>query len=322
MKEELISVIVPVYNVQNYLKKCIQSIINQTYKNIEIILVNDGSTDDSGLICEKFSDVDSRISVVHKTNGGLSDARNVGIKMAHGKYIGFVDGDDYIDKLMYEKLINKMERSNADIAICGRCRIKEKAKRGKNVFKNKKTYVLDKETAFKKFLTRKYFDSSACDKLFKRALFKDIKFPLGCTQEDILTFYKLLEKSKKVILLKEVLYFYVIRKGSITCTNGNFSKNKLSIYSKYMKVSLFVKERYPSIIKERECFECYALLEIILIMLKSNGDITSKNEFQYFKNLLKENIRKFLFNRYFPLSKKILSIIIVNNISFVYKIIF
>lgn len=116
----LISVIVPIYNVEQFLSKCIQSIINQSYSRLEIILVDDGSTDDSPQICDEFKEKDKRIKVIHKKNGGLSDARNVGIEVASGEYIGFVDSDDYIDELMYEKLLNACIRNNSYISICGR----------------------------------------------------------------------------------------------------------------------------------------------------------------------------------------------------------
>lgn len=125
---ELISIVVPIYNVENYLEKCIKTLINQTYKNIEIILVDDGSKDSSGEICNEYQKKDERIKVIHKENGGLSDARNAGIKEATGKYIAFLDADDYVDYTMYEKLYNVIKEENAEIAICGYSRINEKDK--------------------------------------------------------------------------------------------------------------------------------------------------------------------------------------------------
>ena len=117
-EEELISVIVPVYNVEKYLEKCIDSIINQTYQNLEIILVDDGSTDGSGKICDEYSRKDNRIKVIHKENGGLSDARNIGIKNANGGLIGFIDSDDYITENMFEVLQKDLRKYNADISSC------------------------------------------------------------------------------------------------------------------------------------------------------------------------------------------------------------
>ena len=118
MTKELISIIVPVYNVEKYLKKCVDSIVNQTYKNLEIILVDDGATDNSGKICDELVELDNRIKVYHKKNGGLSDARNYGVERATGDYIGFVDSDDYIDAEMYEKLYEAIKKENVDVAEC------------------------------------------------------------------------------------------------------------------------------------------------------------------------------------------------------------
>ena len=121
--DEKISVIVPVYNVEQYLERCVDSIINQTYKNLEIILVNDGSTDNSGKLCDELAKRDDRIRVIHKGNGGLSDARNAGIEEAESDLIGFIDSDDYIDEDMYELLIDNLRETNADLSMCGHGRL-------------------------------------------------------------------------------------------------------------------------------------------------------------------------------------------------------
>ena len=118
MNEPLISVIVPVYNVEKYLENCVNTLVKQTYRNIEILLINDGSTDKSGWLCEELAQKDERIKVFHKPNGGLSDARNYGVEKANGEYIGFVDSDDYVHELMYEKLLNAIITSNADMSEC------------------------------------------------------------------------------------------------------------------------------------------------------------------------------------------------------------
>ena len=119
----IISIIVPVYNVESYLERCINSILNQTFKNFELILVDDGSTDKSGEICDSFAGYDKRIRVIHKKNGGLSSARNVGLDVSIGKYIGFVDSDDWIDEFMYEKLYRNMIKTKSDIVICNFSRV-------------------------------------------------------------------------------------------------------------------------------------------------------------------------------------------------------
>ena len=138
MEEELISVILPIYNVEKYLEKCLKSVINQTYKNLEIILVDDGSKDNSPQICDEYAVKDKRIVVIHKSNGGLSDARNAGIEIAKGKYITLIDSDDYVELEMYEKLYNKAISDNLDIAICGNYNVSED-------YKNKKVNLEDED---------------------------------------------------------------------------------------------------------------------------------------------------------------------------------
>lgn len=125
MRKPLISIIVPVYNVERYLNKCLDSIIHQTYNNLEIVLVDDGSTDWSGLICDAYATKDNRVTVIHKENNGLSAARNIGLEYSHGELIGFVDSDDYVDRQMYEILLRQLEEDKSDIAICDYMRVDE-----------------------------------------------------------------------------------------------------------------------------------------------------------------------------------------------------
>lgn len=154
-----ISIVVPIYNVEKYLDQCVKSIINQTYKNLEIILVNDGSIDNSGKICDKYKRQDNRVIVIHKENGGSSDARNVGIQIATGKYIGFVDSDDYIEKDMYEFLYNNMINENADISCCNRFLLWSNKKQ---IYGEKKYYaVMNSKEAIKKSCEIGYIGVSA-----------------------------------------------------------------------------------------------------------------------------------------------------------------
>lgn len=213
MENELVSIIVPVYNVEKYLSKCINSIISQTYKNIEIILVNDGSTDESLNICQKYKRKDKRIVIVNKDNGGLSDARNFGIDKSIGKYITFVDSDDWLDEDTIEVALDYLKKNNADISVYGmsidndeRC-IKEK--------KPKKKYILDSEKALIYLNSFKGIDCSACNKLYKKVLFKDVRFPVGKLCEDMYTIYKLIDKAK-VVTIPKAKYHYYQRQNSIT----------------------------------------------------------------------------------------------------------
>lgn len=232
--DSLISIIVPVYNVEKYLERCINSIINQTYKNLDIILVNDGSTDNSGKICDEFNFKDNRIQVIHKTNGGLSDARNAGLEIAKGEYIGFVDSDDYIALDMFETLYNLTQKYSAEISILSFYEMYN----GKliSVRDSKKLEQMDKIEAIKELLIDTKIQSYAWNKLFKKSLFENLKFPTDKNFEDIATTLLLFEKANKIVLLEEPKYYYLRRDDSIVgVRNYKTYKDYLDvIYNKYL----------------------------------------------------------------------------------------
>ena len=244
--DELISIIVPIYNVEKYLEKCINSIINQTYKNLEIILVNDGSKDSSKDICEKFLKIDNRIIVVHKENEGLSEARNVGINIAKGKYIGFIDSDDYIEADMFERLYNNIKKNNADISICN---IVEENEQGKII----KTYIrendnvieLNKIEALKKLIMDQEVTNHACNKLYKKDLFCNIKYPFSRKMEDMATTYKLFDLANKIVVDSSIGYHYIQRSDSIM---GNINKELIEHYELAVKEKdEYLYDKYPEL---------------------------------------------------------------------------
>lgn len=223
-----VSVIVPIFNTQDYVSGCVESITKQTYNNLQIILVDDGSTDQSGVICDRFTETDNRITVIHKKNGGLSSARNAGLEIATGKYVMFVDGDDYIAENTIEILINTANSTNADIVQ----------------FQYTETYSCYKsvycdyigETTLKRD-TKDFFDylygfggvaASACTKFYKRGLFDNQHFEEGIIHEDeqLLTF--MLQKVSSVAYINATLYYYVMRPSSIM--KSNFSKSNLDFF--------------------------------------------------------------------------------------------
>lgn len=209
-----ISIIVPVYNTSKYLEKCLYSLINQTIKNIEIIVVNDGSTDNSLEIINKIAKEDERIKVYNKKNGGLSSARNYGIEKSTGKYIGFVDSDDYVREDMYEILKKNLENNSADMSICRWYLVENEIKKECN-FKTE-NIVLNSEDTINVLLSHSSFDNFVVTKLYKRELFDDIRFDEGKLLEDLLIMYKLINKSRLISLCSEPLYYYVQRNNSIT----------------------------------------------------------------------------------------------------------
>lgn len=204
-----ISIIVSIYNVQNYVEKSVWSICNQTYQNLEIILVDDGSTDYSGRICDEFAKKDARIKVVHKKNGGLSSARNEGVKVATGEYIAFVDGDDWIDETMYEDMLRAIHAHDADLAICN---YKEISKKGIRDTSSDDITVFEGRETLKVFIEEEetyQIQNAAWNKLYKRSLMGKLRFPEGKLFEDIVYTTKLLAGSKRAVYVNKAYYNYI-----------------------------------------------------------------------------------------------------------------
>lgn len=218
---DLVSIIVPVYNVEEYVTNCLRSILRQTYSSIEIIAVDDGSTDRSGHICDEIARSDSRLKVIHKDNGGLSDARNYGIERATGKYLTFVDGDDTVADTYVEYLVHLLEATDSDLSICGLERVVEPIV-GKTVPVNSEgALLLAGDEAISKMLYAKLYSCSACGKLFRASDFADIRFPLGKNCEDMFTTWKVLAKAKQVTFGPSKCYLYLYRRGSISACEFN-----------------------------------------------------------------------------------------------------
>lgn len=218
--DPLISVIVPVYNSEQYLEKCVESIQNQSYSNLEIILVNDGSADRCGKICNLLSERDSRISVIHQENGGQAKARNAGIDLAKGELFMFVDSDDYIDIQMAERMYKRIQKDQSDIAVCGHYYLDEAGNELGVYFMQDtvRTGYQILEMAYKGTKNDFLLNSVIWNKLYKRFLFEKVHFPEGRLQEDEATVYKLLDQCRKVSILSEPLYYYV-RHANSTMTS-------------------------------------------------------------------------------------------------------
>lgn len=214
---ELISVIVPVYNVESYVAKCIESIQNQSYQHLEIILVDDGSTDDSGDICDQYAAYDDRIKVIHQENGGLSAARNTGIEAANGDYIAFVDSDDYIAPNMYEDMLHILKDNDLDILECTAFRDKNGTIiEGCN---DGKLEIFDKDDALRLAMHDCFV--AAWSKLYKRSAIGDVRFPIGRKFEDTATSYLYVANSKRVGHINRCYYYYLLNPNSITQTSFN-----------------------------------------------------------------------------------------------------
>jgi len=210
--EPLLSIIVPVYKVEPYLRKCLDSIVGQTYQNFEVILVDDGSPDNCGVICDEYAARDERIVVIHKGNGGVSSARNAGLARAAGEWIGWVDSDDWIEPDMYEYLLENAKRYGADIAVCGRYEVYEDRK----VFRGWECpVILNQEQGLKLLLEDDLMQNFLWDKLWRRNLFDGLRFPEGRTYEDMAVMHRLFERAERIVCLPEAKYNYFHRAGSI-----------------------------------------------------------------------------------------------------------
>lgn len=216
MREALISVIVAVYNIEEYLPRCIESILAQTYHHLEIILVDDGSTDGSGAICDDYAARDARIQVIHKPNGGLSDARNAGLDIAKGEYIGFVDGDDWIEPDMYYAMYEACVAAGAQLAAC---RYKQITKSGIIDASAGNSVSLSKTEALEIYVCgdeRYQIYNSVWSKLFARTLIQDMRFPVGKNSEDIMFTTRAFCRMERLAYLDKAYYNYVLdREGSI-----------------------------------------------------------------------------------------------------------
>lgn len=219
MEQPQISVIVPIYKVEKYLPKCVNSILHQTYPNLEIILVDDGSPDGCGQLCDDYARQDSRVRVIHKTNGGLSDARNAGIDMAQGDYLAFADSDDWLEPDAYEIMLAAAQRHRAALVCAGRYDEDEETGVCTIGLCPEKEELLSGEELVRRIFHWNHLDSAAWDKLYARELFREIRYPVGEVVEDVPTTYRLALLAGGGVLLPKPVYHYRHRAGSITMAN-------------------------------------------------------------------------------------------------------
>lgn len=288
--DPLISIIVPIYKVEKYLRKCIESILNQTYENLEIILVDDGSPDNCSEICEEYAKKDNRIVVIHQENGGLSKARNTGLEIAKGEYIGFVDSDDYIASDMYETLYREIKENDAQMSICRFYIVDEDGNFLHDSIKiniEEDIKILDKCEAMKEMLIDKNIRGYVWTKLFKKECFENLKFPEGKNYEDIAISINAFEKTDKVVFINKQKYYYLQRETSI---DHNLSEKNLddAIEMSYERYK-YVKEKYLEL-KE---YNIYAFIHRILCAYQGLKNMNYMNSY-YRKEYLDmiEELRK------------------------------
>ena len=239
---DLISVIVPIYNVEQYLNQCLQSICSQSYKNLEIILVDDGSSDRCPELCDVWAEKDSRIRVIHKQNGGLSDARNAGMAYAKGEYMAFVDSDDWIEKDLYQKLWSELHQNNAQIAACGIVKVFETTSEEQKIYSKQKIFT--NEEALQTLLKGQDFCAVAWNKLYKRDVIEDIRFPVGRLHEDEFFTYRVIANASKLVLVPEAKYYYRQRAGSIM---DKWTIRHLDLLDAFNERMHFLQAHYPDL---------------------------------------------------------------------------
>lgn len=259
----MVSVIIPIYNVQDYLARCIDSVLAQTYKDLEIILVDDGSHDTSGDICDEYDLKYRFIRVIHKTNGGLSDARNAGLEVAHGEYVTFIDGDDYVHPNFVETLLQTIETTGAQIAACTWQELKDGDTPRKVNVEKASCKVYSQEDAINSVFYQKELNNSACSRIFETKLFDDLRFPEGALYEDLAIIYPLLRKVDKVALLKAPMYYYMHRAGSIITTMSLRRTQVLDHLEALEKQVAEEAPQYLPAVRSRHLSACFNMLRLM-----------------------------------------------------------
>lgn len=307
---ELISVIVPVYNVEKYLRKAVQSIQNQTYKHLEIMLINDGSTDSSGNICDELANSDSRIVVIHKKNGGVSTARNEAQKLAKGNYVIYVDSDDYIHEEMIQSLYEQLIAENADVSSCSVM----------NVYQNSQTpqcsdenlyFVYNQEEFLREYLIGQRVQGTLGNKLIRKKITDQLEFPVGKIYEDAYYHLQLVQVAKKYVVHTKPYYYYYHRNQSLT-TNP-YHERDLVYLDVYQKFYDLVQQQYPRIINEAFFRLSYAYFYIFDKMLLES-DFEKINQFKLVRDYLKKNAIQIAKNTIFQKGRRIAALALKINV--------
>ena len=302
LTEEKISVIVPVYNTEQFLDKCIQSIRRQSYTNLEIILVDDGSTDSSLDICRRHEAEDGRIRVIAKENEGISATRNTGLDCANGEYIGFVDSDDYIEEDMYEMLLSNLKEDGADLAVCGIAHVYDN-----RIIKDNTEYkkVVSREEAVFMVLESRYISVNPVNRLFKRKLFDGLRFPVGMTSEDAYLILDILAGTEWVSVDLTPKYYYVHRTNSIT--TSNYKKTDRCVITAYQKNKKIVEESYPQYKKVAE-FRLFWSYYYVLDKMLLSEEKAPDEERREVVSFLKSNWIRIIKNPYVGRGRKIATV--------------
>lgn len=304
MKDYFLSVIIPVYNSEHYLDECICSIIKQSYKNFEVLLVDDGSTDSSKSICLKYCSLDSRFKYLQKKNGGAASARNFGLNECKGDLISFIDSDDFIESTMFEDMIKAIVRYKADIVICGRFKDYDNKRKRINCMKYETSF--DSQTCLCKMMTGRGMDFSPCDKIYRKDLWDQIYFPEGITGEDIMILPDIFDRASTIIHVGKPLYHYRYTPNSVT--TSRFNKHTFDTVHAITKLS---DKFYNGNFFERCSLQAFITIQYNYFLQKlytiDNSDILSTKYRMY----LKKNLLLICINPYIKFKTKLMTILLM-----------
>lgn len=277
MEAKTVSVIIPVYNVEQYLARCVDSILCQTYSKLEILLVDDGSPDGSGAICDAYAAKDARVRVIHKPNGGLSSARNAGIDASHGDYLSFIDSDDWIHPDTYRHLLDLMERMDASIACMGNLDVSERTGKITPALCPQKEECITGEELVRRMFRWQGIDCAACDKVFRAELFADIRFPMNVVAEDTAIMYQVALKAPRAAMCDQPFYYYYHRYSSISY---NAVSPKSFHYSQHtQKILAHIEKDYPGLLPEAKYLRTRSLAYNLLTL-----DLAGAEERKTYRN--------------------------------------
>ena len=305
---ETISVIIPVYNVEKYLNKCVDSVISQTYKDLQIILVDDGSTDRSSKICDEYAKADTRISVIHKQNGGLSSARNAGMEIVEGDYITFLDSDDYVSPTVYEELYKIIKSQDSDSIACTCFRRVDEAG---NVYKKNDPHSKPSSTSNTEYLREILLhigDVSVCTKLFPRKMLEIKRFDEEKLNEDLLFMADLIPSFKTIVYTGTVGYYYLVRDNSIS---SGYGKSVEDMAVNAVAVNKNVQSEYPELKDEGNRFALFQNMAYLLLVPQALRTKNNKKYLEALKYLKKTFFKNGITNRYLGIKNKIIIFVLI-----------
>ncbi|NTW71212.1 MAG: glycosyltransferase [Eubacteriaceae bacterium] len=295
-----VSIIIPVYNTEKYISKCIDSIMGQAFTDFDLILVNDGSTDNSGKICNNYASEDDRISVIHKPNGGQSSARNAGLAIAKGEYISFIDSDDWIDPDFYCTLVEYADSNRADIAACN-LYVVNQWDQIRPFTPDAKSKIYSRAEAVEEIFSNRILTFSPCNKIYRRHIFENLRFDQDIILEDMDIAYKIIHRANKIVYLEQPLYYY--RYNNESTLRKKFTLKRIDEYEVKKRMYEFYLKNYPELADQ-------VYLELLLtgINLYRLVSIHHRNKLQQYQYLIefdRKILRRLLTNSRLKIKKKI-----------------